>query len=254
MNWSEQNINLAQDRGNKLQQDEVLKAAGISDPDSLSPTERNRILGEINAAAEYKQLRDSGKTDAEIAAMSRDQREAALDRINGEVNPETLAIAALASVGTFFGGALAYMGLGGGASNGSTPPVRGQVVDVPARRREDGEDDNSHPADAPEMGADTSPIKNTPDAPEPVKPPFNRNEALNTLNNLTQTHMGDESQNLTIDRTRREAKIKDLTDSFTGLKADLNAKLKDSSLTTAEKNAIKKEIASLEKTKASLEA
>ncbi|TGN09087.1 hypothetical protein, partial [Leptospira ilyithenensis] len=229
----------------------------------MSPTERNRILGEINSAAEYKQLRDSGKTDAEIAAMSRDQREAELDRINGEVNPETLAIAALASVGTFFGGALAYMGLGGGTGNGATPPVRGQVVEVPARRREDGEDDaglpvpdggNSHPADAPEMGADTSPIKNTPDTPEPVKPPFNRNEALNTLNHLTQAHMGDESQNLTIDRTTREAKIKDLTDSFTGLKADLNAKLKDSSLTTAEKNAIKKEIASLEKTKASLEA
>ncbi|WP_167884513.1 M23 family metallopeptidase [Leptospira ilyithenensis] len=145
MNWSEQNINLAQDRGKTLRENEILEANGISDPDSLSPTERNRILGEINAAAEYKQLRDSGKTDAEIAAMSRDQREAALDRINGEVNPETLAIAALASVGTFFGGALAYMGLGGGTGNGSTPPVRGQVVEVPARRREDGEDDAGLP-------------------------------------------------------------------------------------------------------------
>ncbi|TGN14106.1 hypothetical protein EHS11_02745 [Leptospira ilyithenensis] len=142
INWSEQNINLAQDRGNKLQQNALLKANGISDPDSLSPTERNRILGEINSAAEYKQLRESGKTDAEIAAMSRDQREAELDRINGEVNPDTLAIAALASVGTFFGGALAFMGLGGGTGNGSTPPVRGQVVDVPARRREDGDDDD----------------------------------------------------------------------------------------------------------------
>ncbi|TGN04396.1 hypothetical protein EHS11_19740 [Leptospira ilyithenensis] len=162
MNWSEQNINLAQDRGNKLQQNALLEANGISDPDSLSPTERNRILGEINAAAEYKQLRDSGKTDAEIAAMSRDQREAALDRINGEVNPETLAIAALASVGTFFGGALAYMGLGGGTSNGATPPVRGQVVEVPARRREDGEDDAGLPV--PEDG-----IIKTGDVSEPLK-------------------------------------------------------------------------------------
>ncbi|TGN14055.1 hypothetical protein EHS11_02890 [Leptospira ilyithenensis] len=153
---------MAQDRGNKLQQDEVLKAAGISDPDSLSPEERSRKLGEINAAAEYKQLRDSGKTDAEIAAMSRAAREAELDRINGEVNPETLAIAALASAGTFFGGALAYMGLGGGASNGATPPVRGQVVEVPARRREDGEDDAGLPV--PEDG-----IIKTGDASEPLK-------------------------------------------------------------------------------------
>ncbi|TGN14192.1 hypothetical protein EHS11_02510 [Leptospira ilyithenensis] len=162
INWSEQNINLAQDRGNKLQQNALLKANGISDPDSLSPAERNRILGEIDNANEIKQLRASGKTDAEIAAMSRDQREAELDRINGEVNPETLAIAALASVGTFFGGALAYMGLGGGTGNGSTPPVRGQVVEVPARRREDGEDDAGLPV--PDDG-----IIKTGDVSEPLK-------------------------------------------------------------------------------------
>ncbi len=61
INWAERNINLAQDRGNHLEENALLLADGVTDPDSMSPTERNERLGKINADNEYKQLRDDGK-------------------------------------------------------------------------------------------------------------------------------------------------------------------------------------------------
>ncbi len=142
INWAERNINLAQDRGNHLEENALLLADGVTDPDSMSPTERNERLGKINADNEYKQLREDGKSDDEIARMTSEQREAALDRINGVFNPDTWATAALATTGTFFAGALAFAG-GGGTGTGQTPTntnVNGPVV---VRRREDGEEGSS---------------------------------------------------------------------------------------------------------------
>ncbi|BDA79602.1 hypothetical protein LPTSP3_g25320 [Leptospira kobayashii] len=157
MNWSEQNINLAQDRGNKLQEDILLKKDGVADPDSLSPEERNRRLEDINRRNENAQLAADGMSDDDIENLSPDDREAALDRINGLINVADIPGVILGGVGTLFGGALAFMGLGGGTNSRPLPiptTPNAQVVEVPAKRREDGEDDvNERPSDVADDGA-----------------------------------------------------------------------------------------------------
>ncbi|WP_411823791.1 C39 family peptidase [Leptospira sp. 'Mane'] len=66
-------------------------------------------------------------------------REAALDDVNGIVDPEKLAALALATVGTAIAGAVAFVGLGGRTNN---TPTNSQPTDIvtPARRRKDGEE------------------------------------------------------------------------------------------------------------------
>ncbi len=167
INWAERNINLAQDRGNHLEENALLLADGVTDPDSMSPTERNERLGKINADNEYKQLRDDGKSDEQIARMTPEQREAALDRINGVFNPDTWATAALATTGTFFAGALAFAGSANGTGTGQTPTntnANGPVVGRRPKRKGEGDTDSNVPKPS-------EPPKR-PEAPAPVPTPW----------------------------------------------------------------------------------
>ncbi|WP_411821839.1 peptidoglycan DD-metalloendopeptidase family protein [Leptospira sp. 'Mane'] len=137
MNWAEQNINLAQDRGNTLQENRQLKADGVANPESLSPAERNQRLADINRRNENAQLAADGTRSAEdIANMSPEAREAALNRINGNISINDIPGLILGGVGTVFGSALAFVGLGGSAS-GTTPTSNGRPIAQVLARKED---------------------------------------------------------------------------------------------------------------------
>ncbi|WP_411824002.1 TIGR04388 family protein [Leptospira sp. 'Mane'] len=136
MNWAEQNINQAQDRTNRLKEDATLTSMGFTQAqiDGMSSGSRSTLLGIAN---DIQTLLDNGYSDEAIAKMSLDDRASKAETYR--INPEAMAISALASVGAFFTGALAFVGLGG-ASNSTPIPVPTPTAEVVARRREDGED------------------------------------------------------------------------------------------------------------------
>ncbi len=143
MNWAEQNINLAQDRGNTLQENRQLRDDGVTNPDSMSQAERNQRLADINRRNEDSQLTADGtRTEEEIANMTPEQREAALDRINGEVTVNDIPGIILGGVGTAFGAAIAFVGLGGGKPIPIPTTGNARVVEV-ARKREGEEGDGN---------------------------------------------------------------------------------------------------------------
>jgi hypothetical protein len=138
MNWSEQNINLAQDRTNDLRDDATLKAAGFSDEQiaNMKPQDRADLLA---IATADQVLRDEGgySQDA-IKKMTADQRQKlAADLTRPAFDPEAIAVGAAASVGTFFAGAFAFAG--GTTGTGQTPTNTRADGPVVGRRREDGE-------------------------------------------------------------------------------------------------------------------
>nr|WP_281282572.1 TIGR04388 family protein [Leptospira ilyithenensis] len=143
ISWTDININKAQDMTDEIRQ----KASDIAtirenmpdvDINNLPDTEIARIAGEINTQNENKQLLRDDRTQEEVDGMSPLAREEALDRINHVVDPNTLALAALTSIGT---AALAFIGLGR-TSNSIPIPTTGvaRVVEVARRRTEEGVD------------------------------------------------------------------------------------------------------------------
>jgi len=104
----------------------------------MSPSDRSTLL---SIAENNQTLLDNGYKPEDIAKMSLDDRANKAETYR--INPETMAISALASVGAFFTGALAFVGLGGSTS-GTTPTANGApIAQVVTRRREDGEDDTN---------------------------------------------------------------------------------------------------------------
>jgi len=98
----------------------------------MSPSDRSTLL---SIAENNQTLLDNGYKPEDIAKMSLDDRASKAEGYR--INPETMAISALASVGAFFTGALAFVGLGGSTS-GTTPTSNGApIAQVVTRRRED---------------------------------------------------------------------------------------------------------------------
>ncbi|TGN16871.1 peptidoglycan DD-metalloendopeptidase family protein [Leptospira idonii] len=113
INWAEQNINLAQDRTDTIAENEILKANGVEDPDSLPKGERDKLLNDINKKNEDQQLKDKGYDPNKLDDV---QREAILDKLNGVV---TLGDVAMGALGTLGGGlmtGLALFGYGSGVN------------------------------------------------------------------------------------------------------------------------------------------
>ncbi|TGN16869.1 hypothetical protein [Leptospira idonii] len=96
INWAEQNINLAQDRTDTIAENEILKANGVEDPDSLPKGERDKLLNDINKKNEDQQLKDKGYDPNKLDDV---QREAILDKLNGVVTLEDVAMGALGTLG-----------------------------------------------------------------------------------------------------------------------------------------------------------
>jgi hypothetical protein len=167
MNWSEQNINLAQDRTNDLRDDATLKAAGFSDEQiaNMKPQDRADMLA--IATADQVLREEGGYSQDAIKKMTADQRQKlAADLTRPAFDPEAIAVGAAASVGTFFAGAFAFAG--GANGTGQTPTNTRADGPVVGRRREDGEDaaadnaDNRIPPKPPKM----------PEAPAPGPTPW----------------------------------------------------------------------------------
>ncbi|WP_244594371.1 hypothetical protein [Leptospira ryugenii] len=153
INWAEQNINLAQDRTNRLQERANLIADGVPPAVAeriMNAQLNNETLSEsdqalVNRAQERQILRDAGKSDEDINKMSpgeRGDRVADLSKPR-PYDPETIAVSAAASIGTFFAGAFAFAG-GGNANNGGnqTPTNNPAVAERPVRMRKEEEGDS----------------------------------------------------------------------------------------------------------------
>ncbi|WP_281282579.1 TIGR04388 family protein [Leptospira ilyithenensis] len=137
IDWMQDNINRAQDAKDRRDDDLKLIKSGLTQNyiDGLDEVTRGFLVAR---ADENELLRTEGKlSDDAIVKLTEEQREDLLKSLVKEpVSVESIALMSLGIVGTSAMAAFAFMGLGGGASNGAIPPVRGQVVEV-ARRRED---------------------------------------------------------------------------------------------------------------------
>ncbi|WP_209452083.1 peptidoglycan DD-metalloendopeptidase family protein [Leptospira ryugenii] len=146
-NWAQNNINMAQNRTDDLARDansiDVLKKSGMSDADinAMSPEDRDRAANKILREKENKKLQDSGKTPEEIARMTEYEREQALDRLEGvatidNFTADDIARAALGLVGAFTG--IAGLAFAGGTT-GNNVPNRSHAVtpEVLARNEEE---------------------------------------------------------------------------------------------------------------------
>ncbi|WP_167884271.1 M23 family metallopeptidase [Leptospira idonii] len=257
INWAEQNINLAQDKTDEIR-DKANQITLIKGNTNLTDDQINGLNNEQRAelANNIQYELDNQKLLAEKidpSQLTPEQREAALDKLNGVIDLGELAMGALGTLGSGFLAGLALFGIGRREENNPiasvkernandmTPPEMPGPIPAPPETIE-----YAYPG---EVGSKRE-IDNT----KPVDKLFNVDAAREMLNDLTSKHMGDENTDLTFDTSTRDMKLKDLEGAAAALEADLDAKLKDTTLSASERKAINAELASLKKTQIELEA
>jgi hypothetical protein len=140
IDWAQNNLNLAQNRegeiAKKKNDDAMLEADGVKDPDNLPIKERESRLKDIYRKEENTSLRNK-YTDEQISNMSDEERSYALeamkehsDFLDQANDAFSDALGIIAGAGTAL---LGYMGLGG--MNGR--PSSSIAPEAVARRRED---------------------------------------------------------------------------------------------------------------------